>query len=198
MFNLIQNDHKYVDLIMSIGEPFPKAPGLLRKLPTDVNTSLKPLDPGEICSSNFDSKLVSKSESSLLLTERHVPERVLSSHSEIRLEEALIEEEGDDLTDIPDCDLITALIKPHEGFRSSHPFDIHPKQMTIPGRGLSSVDITFSSSIEAVADMGHSLASYALGHFSLDGVPPPNVTRQSGYDVDPLRIDILAGIEHAR
>ena len=198
MFNLIQNDNKYVDLIMSIGEPFPKVPGLLHSLPKD-NTHLKPVDPAvsEPRSDYLGSRLVSKSESSLLLTARHVREEGLTSHSESRLEEDLIEER-DDLMDVPDCDLITALIVPHEGIRSSHPFDIHPKQITIPGHGLSSVEITFSPSIEALTDMGHNLASYALGHISLDGAPPPNVTRPSGYDVDPLRIDILAGIEHAR
>lgn len=191
MFNIVQNDDKIVDFHMAIGDPLPLLPSDSLAPPvasTDALTYFsRPL------SRAHDQGLVSRSESCLLSEKSVVLEEPVSS-SECKLDNALVQNEKESVLE----KIITAFIQPHKGVRSSHPFDIHPKQIVLPANDVSSVEVTFHPSIEAMNQMGPSLASYALGYLSLDTECLPNVNRKSGYEVEPLRIDIMADIEHAR
>ena len=189
MFNIIQNDDKYVDLLMAIGDPFPRVSCVLGSA---HEPTTRPRPP----SREYGVDLISRSESYLLHSEKSVVVDEPISSSESKLDTVTLD--GDEPEDESPCTLISALIKPHEGVRSTDPFDIHPKQLVIPAHGVCSVEVVFHPSVKALNEMGPNLASYALGYFSLDNECPPNVTRKSGYDVEPLRIDVLADIEQAR
>ncbi len=187
MFNIVQNDNKYVDIIMPIGEAFPKASDLLGN--TSEPTVSTPL------SRDCDTRLTSRSESSLLRSQKNnVLFNDLVSYSESKLDNT----SADEGVPLPNKQLITVFIKPHEGVRSANPFDIHPKQVVLPARGVSAVEVTFHPSVEALNQMGSWLTSYALGYLSLDNECPSSVTRKSVHDVSPLRIDIMAELEHVR
>jgi len=173
IYNIEPHDGKYVDLVMSIGEPFPKKSTLLG---TTLNDHTK-----------HNNGLLSKSESCLQQPSWS------SVDAPVALSESQLDNEATDISDI-----ITAFIQPHEGVPSSNPFDINPKQIVIPANGISSVEVVFQPTVEALNELGSNLTSYALGYLSLDEESPSNVSRLCGYDVDPVRIDILADIEHAK
>ncbi len=185
MFNIVLNDNKYVDLVMAIGDPFPRDDRLLGG--THRPMVDRPLSRGN------NTGLVSRSESYLIPSEKsEFSDDFFVSHSESKLGNISPDEKE------PNEHLITALIKPHEGVRSMCPFDIHPKQIVLPAHGVAAVEVTFHPSIEGLNEMGLHPASYALGYMSLDNECPSSVTRKSLYDVEPLRIDIMAEIEHNR
>ncbi len=187
MFNIVQNDNKYVDIIMPIGEAFPKASDLLGN--TSEPTVSTPL------SRDCDTRLTSRSESSLLRSQKkNMLFNDLVSYSESKLDNT----SADEGVPLPNKQLITVFIKPHEGVRSANPFNIRPKQMVLPARGVSAVEVTFHPSVEALNQIGSWLTSYALGYLSLDNECPSSVTRKSVHDVSPLRIDIMAELEHVR
>ncbi len=215
MFNIVHNDNKYVDLIMPIGEAFPKINDLLGD--THESTVSRPLSQAcaseptvsrplsQACASEptvsrplsqaCATGRTSRSEGSLLRSEkRNVVFHDLVSCSESRLDNASLAEE----VPLSNKQLITVFIKPHEGVRSATPFDIHPKQMVLLAHGVSAVEVTFEPSVEAFNQMGSWLASYALGYLSLDNEWPSSVTRKSVHDVILLRIDIMAALEHVR
>ena len=188
MFNIVLNDDKYVDLIMAIGDPFPRNDNLLGTT-THTKTFDRPLSRG------YNTGLVSRNESYILPSEKSELSDNFVSHSDSKLDN--ITPDTSTGEDEP-IKIITTIIKPHEGVQSTYPFDIYPKQIVLPAHGVAAVEVTFHPSIEGLNLMGPHLASYALGYMNLDNECPGSVTRKSMYDVEPLRIDIMAEIEHNR
>ncbi len=223
MFNIVHNDNKYVDLIMPIGEAFPKVNDLLGD--THEPTVSRPLS--QACASEptvsrpLSQACASEPTVSMPLSQACASEptvsRPLSQACDTgrisRSEGSLLQSEKKnvvfhdlvsysesrlDNASLAEEQLITVFIKPHEGVRSATPFDIHPKQMVLLAHGVSAVEVTFEPSVEAFNQMGPWLASYALGYLSLDNEWPSSVTRKSVHDVIPLRIDIMAALEQVR
>lgn len=111
----------------------------------------------------------------------------------------MMTEEGNSFSDdsSTDCQLsFRVILKPHEGIRANGPFHIHPQQMVLPSHGQGVVDIVFHPTAATFHSLGTEVVSYALGYLSIDQPANKMVTRPTGYDVEPLRINITAGITH--
>ena len=114
MMNILQEDDKIIDLITFIGEAFPKNSFL-----TDFNSDTT-MQTNHLRTTSLHS---------------HTP----SYNRDIELEDNTNGVDGgvdlDKSAEMMECyleggePLIRALIKPHEGTCSHHPFDIHPRQI---------------------------------------------------------------------
>eukprot|EP00731_Ephydatia_muelleri_P012089 Em0006g983a len=94
-----------------------------------------------------------------------------------------------------DCQLsFRVILKPHEGIQADDPFKIYPQQMLLPAHGQGVVNIAFHPTMAALHNLCEEIVSYALGYFSIDQQTNNMAHRPTGYDMEPLRINILAGI----
>ncbi|KAL5499825.1 hypothetical protein EMCRGX_G011288 [Ephydatia muelleri] len=110
-----------------------------------------------------------------------------------------------------DCQLsFRVILKPHEGIQADDPFKIYPQQMVVfplvlhlnhlfvsqllPAHGQGVVNIAFHPTMAALHNLCEEIVSYALGYFSIDQQTNNMAHRPTGYDMEPLRINILAGI----
>lgn len=95
--------------------------------------------------------------------------------------------------------LISLFCRSHEGVQSFKPYDVRPRQVIVPARSNTHVNVRFTPlpTEEVTSDMD--CVGYGLGYMSLDKnlSVEGKVTRIQGYDMSPLRIDMTAHIKPA-
>ncbi|KAI5617177.1 deleted in lung and esophageal cancer protein 1 isoform X2 [Silurus asotus] len=97
--------------------------------------------------------------------------------------------------------LFSVYINPHEGYASDYPYCITPQQMVVPAGGSSIIHVSYTPLTLSDSADSHSCVGYALGFMSLDSKVVPSlvgkVTRAQGYELEPLRLDMLACVKPA-
>nr|XP_028605457.1 deleted in lung and esophageal cancer protein 1 isoform X5 [Podarcis muralis] len=97
--------------------------------------------------------------------------------------------------------IISVVIRPHEGVPSDYPFCITPKQVVVPAGGAAAIHISFTPLMLPEIINKFECEGFALGFMSLDSRMvqnvPGKVTREDGYAVAPLRIDLQAFVKPA-
>ncbi|XP_071961985.1 deleted in lung and esophageal cancer protein 1-like [Antedon mediterranea] len=178
MFNLQENDNKLLDMITSIGDPFPE------------------------CDENGFEIIPTETELSPRVKERELSPREKEDGLTPDIE-VTGEEHGEPVSEVNERpQIIRVQFKEHEGSRAEEPFGIITKQMVIPARGSLQITATFSPSMVSPNQIRTvECVGYALGFMSLnreeDRFKERAYKRLHGYDTTPLRLNLTAFIKPA-
>ncbi|XP_033106181.1 deleted in lung and esophageal cancer protein 1-like [Anneissia japonica] len=181
IYNLEENDNKLLDMITSIGDPFPKRDeNGLEIIPTAKEEALR-----------LEEKPIEES------TIPQIQAAVQPGNHQVIPDSEHPEEERN-----TQPRLIRVQLKEHEGNRTEQPFGITSKQMVIPARGSLQITATFSPCMVSLTQARTvECVGYALGFMSLDEEDvrfKKNIfERLHGYDMTPLRLDLTAFIKPA-
>ncbi|RUS82779.1 hypothetical protein EGW08_009443 [Elysia chlorotica] len=95
--------------------------------------------------------------------------------------------------------IISCFLRPHLGDFSTRPFSISPKQLTIPGEGSSTVELTFTPLPTNDVPEEKDCVGFAFGYLSLDQEDQcgGKVTRPEAYAAELLRLDFTAHLKPA-
>ncbi|KFV42248.1 Deleted in lung and esophageal cancer protein 1, partial [Tyto alba] len=149
-YNDEQDDKKLVDLLVFFGDPFP------------------PEDMDETETASVGS--TSESEMVLNLDQATIPCRSIYPASQATDEVSYSDsKEKEIITQEPTAqDIISVLIRPHEGVPANNPYSITPRQIVVPGGGSVSVCISFTPRVlpEAVTEV--QCDGFMLGFMNLD------------------------------
>ncbi|XP_074725552.1 deleted in lung and esophageal cancer protein 1 [Strix uralensis] len=121
-------------------------------------------------------------------------ESEISSDSDSKEKETIIQEPTVQ-------EIVSVLIRPHEGVPAHNPYSITPRQIVVPGGGSISVCISFTPRVlpETVTEV--QCEGFVLGFMSLDDklakTVPNKVHRRHGYEAPPLRVDLQAVVRLA-
>ncbi|XP_062841946.1 deleted in lung and esophageal cancer protein 1 isoform X2 [Trichomycterus rosablanca] len=184
-YNKESEDSKLIDLMVAYGDPFPLKD-------TDGNEIVGGLDRTAFSSTWDQSQTPSSDGSSSSLTTK-------SDCDEEQFDDE--EERGSQVPLSPARKLCTVFIQPHEGHTSDYPYCITPQQIVIPAGGFSTISVSFTPLTLSDPASSYSCVGYALGYMSLDSKVPTdlqgNVWRAQGYELEPLRLDLLAHVKPA-
>ncbi|XP_067326488.1 deleted in lung and esophageal cancer protein 1 [Anolis sagrei] len=186
-YNQDKDDDKLVDLLVFYGAPFP----------------IKDLDGNEI-------EVIWESEPSRpkISFASTITSSLGSTRADTSLGTILEDDEGgsdddDDTvchTPIPK-QIISVVIRAHEGVPSDYPFCITPKQVVVPAEGNVAIHISFTPLMLPEIINKFECEGFALGFMSLDNPVsqeiPGKVIRGDGHAVAPLRIDLQAFVKPA-
>ncbi|XP_063062424.1 deleted in lung and esophageal cancer protein 1 [Engraulis encrasicolus] len=201
-YNRVRSDRKLVDMLVAYGEAFPlkDADGNQVLWQQDTSSADTPRPPWG--RSHGDTPRTSLSGSHTVSSECTTPSTSTKGDEERPEEE---EEEMMKSMDpsAPQRNLISVLIRPHEGTPSDYPYCITPQQIVVPAGGSSSMHVSFTPLTLSGATPTHegTCDGFALGFMSLDskvalGVPG-KVFRQQGHQVEPLRLELHAAVRPA-
>ncbi|NWU64760.1 DLEC1 protein, partial [Pterocles burchelli] len=150
IYNHEEDDKKLVDLLMFFGDPFPR----------------KNMDENETASigSNSESEITLKLDQTAVpcgsiypaLQTTDEPSDPASKGEEIVTQEPAIQE------------IVSVLIRPHEGVLADNPYSITPRQIVVPGGGSISVCISFTPRVLPEAVPEAQCEGFVLGFMSLD------------------------------
>ncbi|CAC5401955.1 unnamed protein product [Mytilus coruscus] len=194
-YNIVEEDNKILDVMIAFGNAFPprdtkgteiippwQTPEPIKRMPTDM-----------IPDTADSSPLVSRVHSKYSL--RSQPHLELEEDSEDEEEEVELEvkEEENRLK------VVSLFYRAHEGVPAQEPYNIKAKQLVIPARGFSNVNITFTPLPTEVVTQEMDCEGFAIAHMSLDKNPnvENKVTRKQGYEVNPLHLDMAAHLKPA-
>ncbi|XP_060755864.1 deleted in lung and esophageal cancer protein 1 [Neoarius graeffei] len=187
-YNKETEDRKLIDLVVAYGDPFP----------------LKDVDGNEVVGgpNSHMAFLPRLGQSQTPSTEgsssSHRSKSETSDFDEERLEE---DERGALVTQASARKLFSVYIQPHEGNASDYPYCITPQQIVVPAGGSSTIHVSFTPLTLSDPAGSHTCVGYALGFMSLDLKVAPSlvgkVVRPQGYELEPLRLDMLACVEPA-
>ncbi|NXQ91537.1 DLEC1 protein, partial [Nyctibius grandis] len=149
-YNQEQDDKKLVDLLMFFGDPFP----------------LKDTDENETASVGS----TSESEIVLELDQTAIPCGSVYPASQTTDEVSYSDsKEKEIVTQEPTIqEIVSVLIRPHEGIPADNPYSITPRQIVVPGGGSSSVCISFTPRVLAEAVPEVQCEGFVLGFMNLD------------------------------
>ncbi|XP_042328214.1 deleted in lung and esophageal cancer protein 1 isoform X2 [Sceloporus undulatus] len=181
-YNQDKDDDKLVDLLVFYGAPFP----------------IKDIDGNEI-------EILWESEISQDKTcHTSASTSFASTRENASLESVSENDEGSDDTSLQQStpkQIISVVIRAHEGVPSDYPFCITPKQVVIPAGGSAAIHVSFTPLMLPEIINKFECEGFALGFMSLDNTVakeiPGKVTRGDGYTVPPLRIDLQAFVKPA-
>ncbi|XP_063159400.1 deleted in lung and esophageal cancer protein 1 [Candoia aspera] len=182
-YNQDKDDDKLVDLLVFYGAPFP----------------IRDTDGNEI-DVLWEADTISKKRSFISGTTTQS-----STRENLALEQLFEDDEGS--SDDSSCEslmpeqIVSVVIRPHEGVPSDYPFCITPKQIVIPAGGAAAIHISFTPLMLPEIIHKFECEGFALGFMSLDREivrkVPGKVTREDGHSVAPLRIDLQAFVKPA-
>ncbi|KAH0627637.1 hypothetical protein JD844_003651 [Phrynosoma platyrhinos] len=182
-YNQDKDDDKLVDLLVFYGAPFP----------------IKDLDGNEI-------EVLWESEIPRDKTSHTSASTSLASVRDNASLEPIFEddEEGSDDTSLEPStpkQIISVVIRAHEGVPSDYPFCITPKQVVIPAGGTAAIHVSFTPLMLPEIINKFECEGFALGFMSLDSKVaqeiPGKVIRGDGHAVSPLRLDLQAFVKPA-
>ncbi|XP_077480061.1 deleted in lung and esophageal cancer protein 1 [Stigmatopora argus] len=170
MYNVHPDHRKLVDILMSYGESFP-----IREANVSLAGAPKP--------TNGENGLKSCATS----TETSVCTPTST--------------EKDDKSKPPKKKMLSVHIRPHVGDKSDEPYCVTPQQVVIPPKGNSTVHMSFTPLTLPPGSSESKCIGLALGYISLDSEEtacvPGKVTRAYGFDLEPIRVDLLAVVKTA-
>ncbi|XP_026793913.3 deleted in lung and esophageal cancer protein 1 isoform X1 [Pangasianodon hypophthalmus] len=187
-YNKETEDRKLIDLLVAYGEPFP----------------LKDVDGNEVVGgpNSHVAFLPRLDQSQTPSTEGSSPSlRTKSETSDFDEEQFEEEERGARVSLASVRKLFSVFIQPHEGYASDYPYCITPQQIVVPAGGSSTIHVSFTPLTLSDPAGSHTCVGYALGFMSLHSKVPPSivgkVARAQGYELEPLRLDMLACVKPA-
>uniref|UniRef100_A0ABM5GMR3 Deleted in lung and esophageal cancer protein 1 isoform X2 n=1 Tax=Pogona vitticeps TaxID=103695 RepID=A0ABM5GMR3_9SAUR len=183
-YNQDKDDDKLVDLLVFYGAPFP----------------IKDLDGNEI-EVLWEAETVSGKMSSISACTSLTTSRENSTLDPIFEDEEGSSEEDTAWQPLALKNIISVVIRPHEGVPSDYPFCITPKQVVIPAGGVAAVHISFTPLLLPEIINKFECEGFGLGFMSLDNLAareiPGKVTRGDGHAVAPMRLDLQAFVKPA-
>ncbi|KAG7317632.1 hypothetical protein KOW79_018667 [Hemibagrus wyckioides] len=179
-YNKDPEDKKLIDLVVAYGEPFP----------------LKDVDGNKVVGGpNTHMAFLPRSDQS------QTPSTEGSSSSLRSMSESSCEEEERGVSPASSRKLFSVFIQPHEGYASDYPYCITPQQIVVPAGGSSTIHVSFTPLTLSDPGASHTCVGYALGFMSLDSKVAQSlagkVSRAHGYELEPLRLDMLAYVKPA-
>ncbi|KAK7508441.1 hypothetical protein BaRGS_00000007 [Batillaria attramentaria] len=96
--------------------------------------------------------------------------------------------------------VVSIFLRPHDGVEEFVPYDIKPRQLTVPARGHATVYMTFTPPSPQEIMKDTDCVSYALGYMSLDSSNvniDGKVARTEAYETAALRVDYSAHVKPA-
>ncbi|XP_054621625.1 deleted in lung and esophageal cancer protein 1 isoform X2 [Dunckerocampus dactyliophorus] len=182
-YNVIPNDRRLVDVVMSYGESFP----------------LKDVDGNEILK---EAPGLSKGEADCKSTQVLSSEATsasLPSSPGPETEEGTTEDRNGLCT--ARKKILSIHIRPHVGDKSEEPYCVIPQQIVIPAQGSSTAYMSFTPLTLSGSTHESKCLGLALGYISLDSETaaciPGKVRRIQGLDLEPIRVDLLAVVKPA-
>ncbi|XP_063421465.1 deleted in lung and esophageal cancer protein 1-like isoform X2 [Mytilus trossulus] len=194
-YNIVDEDNKILDVMVAFGNAFPprdtkgteiippwQTPEPIKRMPTDM-----------IPDTADSSPLVSRGHSKYSLRSQPYMELEEDSDSEEEEVELEVKEEENRLK------VVSLFYRAHEGVPAQEPYNIKAKQLVIPARGFSNVNITFTPLPTEEVTQEMDCEGYAIAHMSLDKNPDVEnkVTRKQGFEVNPLHLDMAAHLKPA-
>ncbi|KAE8595383.1 hypothetical protein XENTR_v10015717 [Xenopus tropicalis] len=191
-YNMEQSDPKLLDLVLLYGDPFP----------------LKDIDGNEIVVDHLDLEnetlpvnwdMIPSSAG----TRSSVPSRTSAYVKDLEQTEAA-EQKDEEIspnrtTGTEEKNLISVILRPHEGVPSDFPYCITPRQMLVPAGGSSAIHVSFTPLNLSGATSKTECDGFALGFLSLDNEAatcvPGRVSRLQGYGVQPIRMELQACVK---
>ncbi|NXG63044.1 DLEC1 protein, partial [Hemiprocne comata] len=149
-YNQEQDDKKLVDLLMFFGDPFP-----LKDRAENEAASVGSTSESEIMLKLEQAAIPCGSTDPALQTTDESPDSD-SKEKEILTPEPTIQ------------DIVSVLIRPHEGVPADNPYSITPRQIVVPGGGSVSVCISFTPGVLPEAVPGVQCEGFVLGFMNLD------------------------------
>ncbi|XP_053467700.1 deleted in lung and esophageal cancer protein 1 [Ictalurus furcatus] len=187
-YNKETEDRKLIDLLVAYGEPFP----------------LKDVDGNEVVGGpNSHMALLPRlDQSQTPSTEGSSSSlRTKSETSDFEEEQCEEDKRGAQVSLVSMRKLFNVFIQPHEGYASDYPYCITPQQIVVPAGGTSTIHVSFTPLTLSDTASSHTCVGYALGFMSLDSKVVPSregkVARAQGYELEPLRLDMLACVKPA-
>ncbi|OCT75446.1 deleted in lung and esophageal cancer protein 1 [Xenopus laevis] len=184
-YNIEQNDSKLLDLVLLYGDPFP----------------LKDIDGNEIVVDDLDPETeTSPVNWDMIPSSARTRSSVLSRTSNHIKNLEDTEQEDDEISTDKTTgtvnNLISVILRPHEGFPSDFPYCITPRQLVVPAGGSSSIHVSFTPLILSGVTIKTECDGFALGFLSLDNKRvPERVSRLQGYGVKPIRMELQACVK---
>ncbi|XP_051872087.1 deleted in lung and esophageal cancer protein 1, partial [Pristis pectinata] len=181
-YNLESMDLQLVDLLISYGQEFPLKDESGNEI---IGTSVPPSESEH--SRNWDS-IPNSAESSSL---------GFQMECDLEEEEELAEEESVMRMN----DLISVVLRIHEGIAADYPYYVTPRQMVVPACGCATINVSFTPLALNGEARNVECEGFAIGYLSLDDKvavrAPGKVRRDQGYGTEPLRIDFAAIVKTA-
>ncbi|XP_047205106.1 deleted in lung and esophageal cancer protein 1 isoform X3 [Girardinichthys multiradiatus] len=187
-FNIEENDHKLVDVVVTYGDHIP----------------LKDADGNELLSGAF--RDYSGNIPTPLEKNQTPPSEVtsmfLQSVTDGEEREFVTEEEEEGPCFYPaKKNPISVHIRPRIGSLSDSPYCITPQQIVIPAKGSETIHVAFTPLNLSDSQCESRCVGVALGFMSLDCEKavciPGKVRREQGLDLQPVRLDLQASIKPA-
>ncbi|XP_061777252.1 deleted in lung and esophageal cancer protein 1 [Nerophis ophidion] len=176
-YNILANDRKLVDVVISYGQSFP----------------LKDADGIEVVE---DTPKLCNAET----TQGAARDACTTTTTTTRSTTPTSQEQHQDLLPAK-SKLLTVHIRPHIGDKSDEPYNVTPRQTVIPAGGSSNVHLSFTPPAMSGQSGESKCVGLALGYISLDSQEakrvPGRVSRLQGLDLDPIRVDLLAVVKPA-
>ncbi|XP_026216993.1 deleted in lung and esophageal cancer protein 1 [Anabas testudineus] len=190
-YNIDQNDHKLVDVVVTYGDAFP----------------VKDADGNEVMSGAL---LLSDGNSQRAQERNPTPcseatsvflQHMTDEDDEDYLTEEDYEKEQTSLYFFTAKKKISVHIRPHVGNLSDYPYCITPMQMVIPAKSSGTIHVSFTPLTISGSACESRCVGLALGFLSLDSESaawvPGKVKRAQGLDLEPVRVDLLAAVKPA-
>ncbi|XP_056660066.1 deleted in lung and esophageal cancer protein 1 isoform X2 [Monodelphis domestica] len=183
VYNPHESEHHLLDLCILYGKPFPlrDADGI------EVDSKSAPTSEAPFECSYSQSSSSSDSE------KIYEPPKLLVSESV---------DEGVPLTAEGQPKIISVILKPHDGIRSSFPYSVSPKQLVVPAAGSQMISVSFTPMTLPGSAGKVACSSYALAYMSLDSQAarevPGKVTRPQNFHAPQFRLDLQAFVRPTR
>uniref|UniRef100_A0A8C3G8Z5 DLEC1 cilia and flagella associated protein n=2 Tax=Cyclopterus lumpus TaxID=8103 RepID=A0A8C3G8Z5_CYCLU len=183
-YNIDQNDHKLVDVVVAYGDTFPVKDADGNEV---LNGALR--ISGGSAQTAWEGNKTSGSEGT---------SSPLCSMTSGEAKEYVSEEEETCLYPSPaKKKLLSVHIRPHVGDLSDYPYCITPQQLVIPAKSSSTIHVSFTPLTGSGCESR--CVGLALGFMGLDSemaaCVPGKVVRAQGLDLEPVRIDLLAVVK---
>ncbi|XP_044150166.1 deleted in lung and esophageal cancer protein 1 isoform X2 [Bufo gargarizans] len=194
-YNREQDTSKLLDVVLLFGNPFP----------------LKDIDGNEVVDSTLDFPEIDDSPmnwdkipstpGTISSSSSSSSFRSISKLSGVEQTEHTDEELSDDLNGLgSEENLISVILRNHEGVASDYPYCITPRQTIVPARGYSTIHVSFTPLMSENTNKIE-CSGYALGFLSLDDKPARQihgkVKRLHGYGVEPIKMELQAFVKPA-
>ncbi|XP_064614552.1 LOW QUALITY PROTEIN: deleted in lung and esophageal cancer protein 1-like [Liolophura sinensis] len=179
------NDKKLVDLVVKCGDPFPPLdPQGNEIVPTLPGTpTMQHYNTDRICDSPDTLPLLSRQTTLMDTHDRVIPSTIEESPSQGQRDK-----------------IVTVCLRVHDGIASERPYDVFPKQLTIPAKSSSIVTIRFTPPPTETISMGMDCHGFAHAYLTLsekDSSKDGRLRRKQGFDLETLRVDMTAHVKPA-
>ncbi|XP_061522302.1 deleted in lung and esophageal cancer protein 1 isoform X1 [Phycodurus eques] len=178
-YNVVPNDRKLVDIVMSYGESFPLK---------DANGNPR------------GASTLSNGEAAWKRPQGLGSEASLHSSNAMEREDCTTKDDNNRLCPAK-RKMLSVHIRPHVGDKSNEPYCVTPQQIVIPAQGSSTVHVSFTPLALSATSCESKCMGLALGFISLDSEVAVcvlgKVARVQGLDLEPIRVELLAVVKPA-